>query len=158
MTERSSTLRQGGAALGVIASLIFVGLEIRQNTVAVRGATLQAISDQAFQYSLSQAQDEHWPRIQAFLNDGGSYDDFEGEDRARLYTWLVASTRVMENRYRQLRLGLLDEVELDVGGGRAATAWYRSEFYLAFWRSIEPTGIWSADFVDFMETEVLAIR
>ena len=33
--------------VSVIASLIFVGMEIRQNTTAVRGATNQAISDQA---------------------------------------------------------------------------------------------------------------
>ena len=33
------------AALGVIGSLIFVGLEVRQNTSATEGATLQAISD-----------------------------------------------------------------------------------------------------------------
>ncbi len=33
------------AAVGVIGSLVFVGIEIRQNTAAVRGATLQAISD-----------------------------------------------------------------------------------------------------------------
>ena len=33
--------------ISVIASLVFVGMEIRQNTTAVRGATNQAISDQA---------------------------------------------------------------------------------------------------------------
>ncbi len=30
--------------LGVIASMIFIGIEIRQNTNAVHGATLQAVS------------------------------------------------------------------------------------------------------------------
>ncbi|HEY5622263.1 MAG TPA: hypothetical protein VIV14_00785 [Gammaproteobacteria bacterium] len=34
--------------IGVIASMIFVGLEIRQNTSTVRGATLQAVSQQSF--------------------------------------------------------------------------------------------------------------
>ena len=33
------------AATGVILSLVFVGLEIRQNTLAVRSSTLQALSD-----------------------------------------------------------------------------------------------------------------
>lgn len=31
----------------VALSLVFVGLEVRQNTVAVRSATQQAIADQA---------------------------------------------------------------------------------------------------------------
>ena len=34
-------------ALGVILSLIFVAWEIRQNTEAVKSATIQAISDQS---------------------------------------------------------------------------------------------------------------
>ena len=38
-----------------IASLIFVGMEIRQNTTAVRGATNQAISDQATELYLAMA-------------------------------------------------------------------------------------------------------
>ena len=33
------------AATAVILSLVFVGLEIRQNTLAVRSSTLQALSD-----------------------------------------------------------------------------------------------------------------
>ena len=33
------------AATGVILSLVFVGLEIRQNTLAVRSSTRQALSD-----------------------------------------------------------------------------------------------------------------
>lgn len=37
------TIRETVAALGVIASLIFVGLEIRQNTIASRAAAYQAI-------------------------------------------------------------------------------------------------------------------
>ena len=37
----------------VIASLVFVGMEIRQNTTAVRGATNQAISDQVSELLLT---------------------------------------------------------------------------------------------------------
>ena len=33
------------SALAVTLSLVFVGLEVRQNTSAMRGATMQAISD-----------------------------------------------------------------------------------------------------------------
>ncbi len=35
--------------LGVIGSLVFVALQIRQNTEAVRSATIQAISEQSFE-------------------------------------------------------------------------------------------------------------
>ena len=36
-------------AIGVVASLIFVGLEVRQNTAAVRGATYQSVADASLQ-------------------------------------------------------------------------------------------------------------
>ena len=39
--------------LSVIGSLIFVGIEISQNTQAVRGATHQSVSDQISEYYLS---------------------------------------------------------------------------------------------------------
>ncbi len=43
--------------ISVVGSLAFVGIEIRQNTSAVRGATNQAISDQASELYLAIATD-----------------------------------------------------------------------------------------------------
>jgi hypothetical protein len=124
----------------------------------VRGATLHAISDQAYQFSLDQAQDEHWPRISSFFSEGGLYADLEPEDLIRVNSWLISSVRIMENRYRQRGLGLLNDSELDAGGGRSHSGWYRSGFFLAFWETINPRTIWADDFVDFMESEVLGLR
>ena len=42
----------------VISSLIFVGVEISQNTKAVRGATHQSVSDQVSEYYLTIASDK----------------------------------------------------------------------------------------------------
>ena len=52
------------AALGVIGSLLFVGYEIRQNTEAVRGSTIQGIADQSLQVTLALSMDEDWLRLQ----------------------------------------------------------------------------------------------
>lgn len=38
--------------LGVIASLVFAALEIRQNTRAVYGATIQGMAEQSFETSM----------------------------------------------------------------------------------------------------------
>lgn len=38
--------------IGVIGSLVFVALEIRQNTDAVRSATIQGVLDQSFAVNL----------------------------------------------------------------------------------------------------------
>ena len=49
--------------ISVIGSLIFVGVEISQNTQAVRGATHQAVSDQASELYLELASDERLSRL-----------------------------------------------------------------------------------------------
>ena len=89
------------AAAGVVLSLIFVGYEIRQNTDAVRSATLQGIADQSFQL-----------RIMTALNAGESLDGLSPEDRTRVGWVVSATTRIMENRFRQYQLGTLDELGL----------------------------------------------
>ena len=144
--------------LGVI-SLIFVALEIRQNTNAVRSAAVQAISEQVIDWQTSVALDNDWIRIASFLlEEGGTYSDLPPRDRVK-YLYVVNPTiRIMENRYRQVKLGVIDPDELDVSGGRANISWYRSRHFLDYWRSSDPAQIWSPDFVEFMETEVLAIQ
>ena len=139
-------------------SLLFVGFEIRQNTQAVKGATVQAISDQAFTFTMELAQDDDWTRIATFLNGGGTRAELSPEDRQRHAMWLMAGLRVMENRFQQVRLNLVDSAGLAVSGGTTQTGWYRSEHWLDWWRETGQATNWSPAFVEFMETEVLAIR
>jgi len=75
------------------------------------------------------------------------------------YRYVVMPTvRVMENRYRQVQLGIIDPSELDVAGGKANTSWYRSPHFIDFWRASDADIRWSPDFIEFMETQVMAIR
>jgi hypothetical protein len=48
-------VRETLAALGVIASLVFVGMEIRQNTSVARAETRQALTDLYTQFHLAMA-------------------------------------------------------------------------------------------------------
>ena len=108
--------------LGVIGSLIFVALEIRQNTNAVRSAALQAISEQVIDWQTSFAQDEDWMRIISFLQvEGGTYGELNPRDRVKYQYAVNPVIRIMENRYRQMQLGVIDLAELDAGGGRGNT-------------------------------------
>jgi hypothetical protein len=158
MAERRKALQQALAAIGVIASLVFVGVEIRQNTRAVQSTTAQAISDQAFAFNQMLAQDDDWIRIYSFLLAGGTRAELSSEDQYRHRAFLSAGLRVMENRFRQVQLGVIDASELEVGGGTRNTEWYRSDHWLDFWKDTDQASRWSPDFVDFMETEVLGLR
>ena len=49
--------------MGIISSLVFVGVEIRQNTAAVKGATHQTVSEQINELTLTIASDERLSKI-----------------------------------------------------------------------------------------------
>ena len=146
------------ANIGVIAGIVFLGFEIRQNTLVSRGAALQGIAEQVVEFQLAAALDDDWIRIITFLDGGGTYSKLSPEDRLR-YGWLVGvSVRIMELRYRQAQLGIIDASTVDVHGGKANVAWYRSDHFRAYWQDVDQTVLWTPDFVEFMEVEVLAIR
>jgi hypothetical protein len=158
VSERSTKVQQGIAAVGVVLSLVFVGLEIRENTKAVRGATIQAISDQSILGLLEGAADPDWVRILTHLGSGDKFADLSPEDRMRYTLRASAIARVMENRWRQRALGILDDSGLGIGAGMHNTGWYQSEHFRAYWREQNMAAVFEPSFVDFMESEVMGIR
>ncbi|MDH4047088.1 MAG: hypothetical protein OEW68_02870 [Gammaproteobacteria bacterium] len=95
--------------LGVVASLVFVELEVRQNTAAVRGATYQAIADASLQQVIWFADNEKlrplWIRIR---DDGASPYDFTAEENLVIRANYVMTIRRIENIYVQVREGPVD--------------------------------------------------
>jgi hypothetical protein len=158
MSERSTKVQQGIAAIGVVLSLVFVGLEVRENTKAVRGATIQAISDQGILHLLEGAADPDWIRILTHVAGGGEFGDLSGEDQMRYNLRASATVRMMENRWRQTELGILGASGLGVSSGMRNTAWYKSAHFRAFWQSEDMASQYEPAFVEFMEVEVMGIR
>ena len=157
MAERLN-FQQAGAALGVIASLLFVAYEIRQNTQTARATAILSISEQIIEWQTASSLDDDWIRILTFLETGGTLDELSPEDLRR-YRWVVTSTiRITENRFRQVQLGITEPEDLSVAGGSANVNWFRSHHFMAYWKSIDQSARFSPDFLEFMETEVLGIR
>ena len=157
MSERTKSVQQGLAATGVILSLIFVGIEIRQNTDAVRGAKIQAISEQGIDHLLVGAGNSEWVQILTRFRAGAQFADLSPEDQMRYALMASASVRLMQNRFLQFKLGILDESGFEVGTG-VHNPIYRSEAFLSFWREFDVAAEYDAEFVDFMETAVMGIR
>lgn len=93
--------------VGVIASMIYVGIQIRNNARAVRAATYQQLSA-----SVTASLDNLFNNAEscALVLRGG--DDFEGLDRvekARFRFMHMATMRRFENAWFQHRLGTLKE-------------------------------------------------
>ncbi len=84
MASRGSAIRETLAALGLIASMVFVGLEIRQNTVASRAAAYQAIGIATAAAFDSEAHDRQ------FLMTGR----YKGAAAMDTIDWLQAATKM----------------------------------------------------------------
>jgi len=118
--------------VAVIATLVFVGMEIRQNTRAVRSATTQAISDQAMELTLSMATDEHLPRLVSdMVLNGITQRDLEPEDNMRLHLAVYAGLRRQENLYLQVQNDILPESALR----NVSFPFYQNAYARELWES-----------------------
>ena len=146
---RLSWVGQTVGALGVIASLIFVALEIRQNTEAVRSATIQAISDQSLT-SVTQLLEND--SLQAAFQRVNAGQPLTSDQSFRLRIYYTGLMRIQQNRYLQARLGILDIETLLFTGGRGGS--YSSPYFPVFWSEVR--GEYPEEFATFVDTALIA--
>ena len=104
-----SDIRETLGFLGVMASLVFVGFEIRQNTLASRAAAIQESTNVARQQVQMYAMDADATRIEMI----GRQDlaALSPEEAAR-FRWMMASFFWgMQGLHRQWDLGVLPDEE-----------------------------------------------
>ncbi len=95
-----------GAVL-LVFSLVYVGLQIRQNTAVAKAQIYQARADSAQQFFLSQAMD---PAVLRFLTDALArpIDELDPAAQRQLMFWHLASLARMDNNYYQYQAGFLE--------------------------------------------------
>lgn len=103
--ETLKLLVEAGSAATVLLGLVFVGLELRQNTEAVEAATFQGLTDASSNYLLTIASDPELTRIFA----AGSADPsaLSEPDAARFFLVSRSYWVRMQNVYSQWRRGTL---------------------------------------------------
>ena len=130
----------------VISSLIFVGVEISQNTKAVRGATHQSVSDQVSEYYLTIASDKRLADLAALSRTNGiSRDEFSEGDRLSLDLVIMTGVRRIENIYMQHKNGILGDDAFKMIGMNS----YRSIYARDAWDDWKDG--FDADFISFFE-------
>ena len=133
MSQRSGQAKriaEIAAAVGVILSLVFVGVEIRQNTAAVRAQTRQQLTDSSSEFLLSLATTdlgELWGR---FIRG----DSLTFGERYRIGAGLIAAVRNIENVYLQTQEGVIDESALLSYGWRGSIV-YGSDSFAEWWQT-----------------------
>ena len=98
-----SAVGQIVGALAVVISLIYLAVQMRQNTRAVRGTSFQAVTDAFNQFNLSIAHDKELARIFRLGSQGiGNLD----EDQQIQFAFLcLSAVRIFDTMYHQSKLG-----------------------------------------------------
>lgn len=91
-------------ALGVVLSLIFVGLQVRQNTKSLRSSTLQRNTQLWVDWLMIIAD----PKFAAVYAKGSSGYDLEAVEFRQFFLLCRALFMGMEDQHYQFRQGLLD--------------------------------------------------
>ena len=132
--------------ISVIGSLIFVGVEISQNTQAVRGATHQAVFDQVSEYYLTLASEKELADLAASaLSNNIKRNELSMGDRLRTDMVIMTGIRRVENIYMQHKNGILDDDAFKMIGMDS----YRSDYALDAWNSWKSG--FDSDFILFFE-------
>ena len=136
--------------VAIIGSLIFVGIEIRQNSLAVRGATHQSISEQVTKLYMHVATNERLSKlVSQMLPDDTSDDNLRNKlnaaDQLSLDFTILTGLRRIENIYLQESDGILSEKAFE----RIGLEFYQTPFSRETWEKYK-TGF-DKNFIDFFE-------
>ena len=99
------------AAVGVIISLIFVAIQLRQNTNAVRASSIQNLVQSLSANAQSWVENEGL--ISIALKANSNPEQLSDEELARLHFWFVMAIRRFEGVYFQRSLGLVDSAFIE---------------------------------------------
>ena len=97
-----------GAAIGVIISLIFVGMELQNNTAATEAATREAVNQKDIQFLSLRIDSSVLARAHAKLETG---EDLSPLEESQLVHQEYVNFVSFEHSYYQFRKGVLEEQE-----------------------------------------------
>ena len=138
------TLRETIGFIGIVGSLVFVGLEIRGNTLAARAAAYQHMGTAISTVWMESAQDPD-RALRMMRSFEGPMGEMTPQDSAQMAAQSIAALRQYEVIWRQVELGLLDREALTYFGFAPGGIANRP-----FWPRVR--GIMSPDFRAFIET------
>ena len=140
--------------VALIGSLVFVGIEIRQNSLAVRGATHQSISEQVTKLYMHIATNERLSKLVSQMLPDDTSDDISNHnlrnklnaaDQLSLDFTVLTGLRRIENIYLQESDGILSDKAFE----RIGLEFYQTPFSRETWEKYK-TGF-DKNFIDFFE-------
>ena len=126
-------LRESVGLLAVVLSLVFVGLEMRQNNTIARASAINELASNQRDLLLSIVTDGELSSVWAdYLRNGVALDSFNARDRTRLSGLQRALVINMENAFLQREMGLLPDALSGLYHFSGSPV-FSSENFAAFW-------------------------
>ena len=135
------------ANIGVIAGIVFLGLEIRQNTNATLSTAIQSIYDSSGEINAMLVQNADLRAVYVAARTEGGLESLTEEQRAQLRAFYSMIIRSQQNRYQQIRLGIVEDEDIYSLGGYGRV--YFHPFFVEYWR--ERRKLYSPEFVEWLE-------
>ena len=135
------------AGLGIIGSLIFVGVQVRQANLLARLQVQQEHAAQFRETNVALASSPELTRLLARVDAGATHSDFEPEEVVALDLAYIGITRGWEQNYRQLQLGILGPY--DITYDRPYSQFWTSAYFKELWATLKP-GL-AEDFASFWD-------
>lgn len=148
------TLGETLAALGVVGSLLFVGLELRQNNELAQAAAYQAMGSELAELWRGVSLNRDFAEIhRRFIMDpltAADLAEISDTDRYRMVASWVAALRSLEITWRQTQLGLLDEEAFNYFGNDSPGIAAAVGNLKLLWPDVR--ALMSPDFASFLQT------
>ncbi len=137
-------------AIGVVVTLVYLTMQLRQNTNAIELNTARAVTEELqTMFSLIASNQE---LAEIFVTASGE-SELEGAERARFYRFTHNIVRVFENAFLQSRSGVIDQAHWE-GTTRMMIDYTSSAGFQGYWLDRKH---WVSDeFREFMEAEVIS--
>ena len=148
--QPESKIGRIAAVLSVVLSLGLVAYEIRQNTRAVVGQTIQSVADQQTELAILGVES---PELRAAWGKSLSGVELTPQERSILGWFYTAVMRHTENRFRQYELGMLEESDL-TGLGTQGNL-FRNPYFGVWWSGRSDR--YPQDFAEYVERELLPL-
>jgi hypothetical protein len=140
------------SSIAVIISLVYLAMQIRQNTEAERTSTYQSIVSDFGALNNNMASTPELSDM--FVRGLENFEQFNPDERARISQSFFQCFRYFENMFYQHHKGYLDE-DIWVGWKRLILTYYSRPGFQTWWEFRKD--VYSRPFVDFLATEQLDI-
>ena len=138
---------EGVGLVAIVASLIFVAIEMRQSNQIGRLEAMESMASSWSSVGIELASNESLAELLSKTDGGAARSDFDAVENRRLFNVLHGLDHHWELRFNQMKLGILAPADYSFpGSGRSS---YASAYHKEIWPDIRP-GL-SEEFAVFWE-------